>query len=284
MRVVDRFGRASLFQHGPMTGALAKASEWRRSVMTSIRVSLAVSVLVCCGMAQASNPVLLRPLGDDQWGQGGHVNAMNDVFGNGMWQDLRWENINPKDVFSANNDCIFIEGGNSGADKMETFINSNQALIENWVASGGRLLINSAPNVGDGMSLGFGGVQLNYWDGDGAGVAVDLSHPVYDGPYGTAGGFLNGSSWNHASVTGGGISPITLNSGNGNPNLAELPWGGGHVLFGGLTLDFFYSHGSWTQPDSNVYFKNLLAYTCVPTPGAASLLGLAGLAAARRRR
>ncbi len=251
----------------------------------SIRTAALAVILAAGSAAMAGDPVFIRSNVSDLWFQGGQVNAMNDVFGNGNWQDLRFETSNPQSVFDPSTKCIMMEGGNDQADELENYLNSNQALIEGWVQNGGHLIINAAPNEGDGMNLGFGGISLNYPDSDSVGNAVNINHPVYNGPYGQAGASLIGSSWNHASVSGGGISAITTNSGNGNANLAEKAFGSGHLIVGGLTLDFFYSHPSWTQPDSQIYLKNLISYNCtIPAPGSAALLGFAGLAAARRRR
>ena len=46
------------------------------------------------------------------------------------------------------------------AAELETFLTANITLIENWVASGGKLLLNAAPNEGDGMSFGFDGTTF----------------------------------------------------------------------------------------------------------------------------
>lgn len=234
--------------------------------------------------AGAGTPVFIRSNVSDLWYQNGQVDAMNSVFGKGNWQDLRLETSNPKDVFGPGNSCIMMEGGNDQADELNKYIQTNQALIEGWVKGGGRLIINSAPNEGGSFNMGFG-VTLNYWDGDFDSVAVDPNHPVYKGPWGNAGSKLHGDYFNHATVSGKGLSPITVNASNGNYSLAEMDFGAGHVIFGGETLDFFYSHPLWTQPDTKIYLENLISYNCrIPAPGTAGLLGLAGLAAARRRR
>jgi hypothetical protein len=242
----------------------------------------AVAPLAFASAAEA-NIAYLRSTTGKPWGLNGNENAMSSVFG--AWDDLRYELVNPNDVFNASRAFVFMEGGDSTANEMETFFDANQALIEGWVASGGRLLINSAPNEGNGMNYGFGGVSLKYWDGSFWGYAVDMNHAVYTGPYGSPGAALLGDYFAHSSVSGGGAKPITTGD-FGQTLLSELDWGSGHVVFGGLTLPFFWDHPLWTQPDSQDYLQNLIFYASgnIPAPGSAVLLGIAGLVATRRRR
>jgi hypothetical protein len=66
--------------------------------------------------------------------------------------------------------------------------------------------------------------------------------------------------------------------------LAEMGYGSGHLVVGGLTLPFFGPDFGWSANTKELH-RNLFYYTCnVPAPGAGVLLGLAGIAAARRRR
>ena len=212
----------------------------------------------------AADVVYMRSTVGPPWGLSGNETALDTVFGAGQWQDLRYETANAATVFSGSTCFVFMEGGDSNADELEAFLGANQTLIENWVTAGGRLLVNAAPNEGDGMALGFGGVQLVYLDPDSNAVAVNPAHPIFVGPYGPVAANLTGSYFNHASVSGPGISPILRNAGNLNANLAELAYGGGHVVFGGLTLPFFTSHPAWTQPDCTYLHANLLDYAAGP--------------------
>ena len=72
-----------------------------------------------------------------------------------------------------------------------------------------------------------------------------------------------------------------MNDGFGDSVLAELSWGSGGVLVGGMTAPQFHD----PDPDSINLHANIIAYTTtVPAPGALALLGLGGLAFRRRRR
>ena len=112
----------------------------------SIRTAALAVILAAGSAAMAGDPVFIRSNVSDLWFQGGQVNAMNDVFGNGNWQDLRFETSNPQDVFSPDTHCIMMEGGNDQADELEAYLGANQGIIESWVNSGGRQIINAAPN------------------------------------------------------------------------------------------------------------------------------------------
>lgn len=184
---------------------------------------------------------------------------MNGVFGSGNWQDLRFETVSPATLFVPATTFVFLEGGDSTADALEAFLGANQPLIESWVAAGGSLLVNAAPNVGDGMSFGFGGVSLVYPGYSDDGTAVDPGHPIFVGPYGSVAATLHGGLLGHATISGPGILGILKNPTTGNLNLAEMDFGAGHVIFGGLTLPWFNPY--WApQPDATNFQKNLLFY------------------------
>jgi hypothetical protein len=189
------------------------------------------------------------------WGfnSGASSDAMNAVFGSGNWDDLRFETVNAGDLF-ANHDFIYMEGGDQGANEMEAFIQANQAAMESWVSSGGHLLINAAPNEGDGMSYGFG-ISLTYPSLVDMGEAVDTNHPAYDG----VASVIDGSYYGHAIVCPAGMTGITKDEANDNNIVfAEMPYGNGLVEAGGATLPYF---GSWTpQPDASNFVNNLVGY------------------------
>lgn len=101
---------------------------------------------------------------------------------------------------------------------------------------GGSLFLNAAPNEGDGMSYGFGGVALTYPEFPAnPGNAVDPAHPIWLGPALPVALQFTGGSYAHASVSGPALIPHIQDSDGGDPNLAEQGWGCGDVLFGGLT-------------------------------------------------
>lgn len=221
--------------------------------------------------------------GVDPWGMTTNDGAMDMVFGKGNWIKSNFNTWNPKDVFDSGTDCVYIDGSDGGADDLKKFMGNNQALIEDWVKQGHGLFVNAAPNVGGNQSWGFGGVTLNY-PGPGTQIdhldAVDPSHPIWNGPFTPGGTSFDGTGTHHAWITGGGVTNLAKDP-NGNFPLAELKWGSGLVLFGGMTTD-----GWWTtQPGGHNVRANMIQYMCrVPTPGAAGLLAIAGLTASRRRR
>lgn len=193
--------------------------------------------------------------GGPPWGSNSNEDAMNMVFGAGAWDDLRFESVDPDGLFSPAYGFIYLEGSDSDADELEAFLGANQDALEAWVLGGGRLFLNAAPNEGDGMSFGFGGVGLTYVDAGDVGTAVDSGHPIWNGPFLPTATDFSGGSYAHASISNGGIELMQDDNG-GDPHATEMAWGAGRVIFGGLTTDNFWS----PQPESHNLRGNLIAY------------------------
>jgi len=184
----------------------------------------------------------LRADGYSPWGQTVNEEAMDMEFGAGSWSDLRYETVDVDSLFSSQYEFIYLEGGDSNANELETFITNNIASIEAWVDNGGALFLNAAPNEGGSQAWGFGGVTLHYYDfPTDPGHAVDASHTIWNGPFLPTATSFTGGYYAHATVSGPGLVPHILDADGGNPNLAELDWGLGRVMFGGLTTSNFWS-------------------------------------------
>src|ERR1044072_6664518 len=109
----------------------------------------------CAWYIQDSNP----------WGQNFNITAMNNVYGIGNWQQSSYGTANPATVFAPTSCMVFLEGSDGNAVAMDNFITANITTIENWVANGGRLFFNAAPNQGGIMNWGFSGTTLEYYGG-----------------------------------------------------------------------------------------------------------------------
>ncbi len=196
--------------------------------------------------------------GGEPWFTINNSTAMTAVFGTeGIgWTRDYYETIDPLLTFSPENCFIFMEGSDGGALELEAFLDANMATIEGWVASGGKLLINSAPNEGDGMSFGFDGTTLVYDGGASSVTAGDPGHPIFSGPFTPAGTDYTGTGFSHAQVTGTGLSSVIIETGTTDITLGEKAWGAGVVMFGGMTTD------NWHDPDPNAanLRANIFAY------------------------
>ena len=196
--------------------------------------------------------------GFEPWYTTVNTTAMNEVFGVGEWIQEYFETCDPAIVFNDNTNFVFLEGSDGFADELETFLTANMATIETWVNNGGRLLLNAAPNEGDGMDFGFGGVTLTYWGGSSNVHAEDPSHPIFSGPYTPTGLSWTGSSFSHASVSGPDITPLIVDDfAASTVALAEGRYGvDGIVMFGGMTtVNFHYP----TYEATNLFW-NIIEY------------------------
>ena len=192
------------------------------------------------------------------WGETTNEQALDLAFGGGAWDDLRYETVDPDVLFAGGYHFIYLEGGDTNADELGAFLAVNQAAVENWVGSGGTLLLNAAPNEGGAQNWGFGGVTMNYPEGSAeTGSASEPMHPIWNGPFLPCATNFTGSSYAHTTVTVPGGAPLIFNVDNpAGINLAELPFGSGTVIFGGLTTSNFWQ----PQPDALNLRANIITY------------------------
>lgn len=215
-----------------------------------------------CEEVAAGAPAYVRASISEPWGSTSNVTAMDLVFGAALWDAFFFESVDPNALFSADFQFVYLDGSDNGALELAAFMTANQALIETWVNGGGRLFLNSGPNEGGDMDWGFGGVALHSGQYAGNGSAVDVNHPIWNGPFSPVSTNFTGGSYAHAGVAGPNLLPIT-SDGSLDPELAELVWGEGLVMFGGLTTDNFWS----PQPDCHNLRANIIAYVAAGAAG-----------------
>ena len=209
--------------------------------------------------AVLSSSVYIHSTVGNPWGSTSNDTAMDRAFGTSNWQDLRYELVSAASLFSPSNQFIFMEGSDYNAYEMQAFLTTNMAAMQSWVAGGGRLLLNAAPNEGTGMSFGFGAtLSYNYpATATATGIVSNTLHPIFSGPFTPVGQSWTGNSFGHAFVTGTNIQSLIVNSVNGNVVLGEQRFGSGLVLFGGMTTDNYHS----PQPEASNLRANILSYT-----------------------
>ena len=219
---------------------------------------------VCHTGAVAGNGayyILSNTTGGEPWFTVNNSNAMTAVFGTeGVgWTRDYFETMDVGSVFGPDNCFVFLEGSDGHAIELENFLIANISAIESWVSSGGKLLLNAAPNEGDGMSFGFGGTSLfyAYFTSDATADAGAVGHPIFNGPFLPAGTYYTGTSFGHATVTGTGLTNLMVDAFSpSNVVLAEKTWGSGTVLFGGMTTDNWHS----PTPNASNLRANIISY------------------------
>lgn len=217
-------------------------------------------------LAQPTDVYYMRADYDEPWccGWAPYENSnplnLNEVFGPGGWNMQFYEYSDANAIFNQNTCYVFMEGGESHTDMMEWFFSCNQTLIEQWVYDGGSLFINAAPNVGDGLSFGFGDIWLWYpyaWPTDVSQDPAGASHFIWSGPFLPTTTNMFGPAYAHAYVSGSGLTPIITET--YTPDqwvLAEKSWGLGHVFFGGMTTACWH----WPETESVNIRQNMHSY------------------------
>ena len=244
-----------------------------------VRASAVAIGVLAASAANAS--IMYATGGSNPWGQQTNDAAMNTAFGSGNWSKSFGFNTG---LFSGAS-FVFLDGSDSNANQLSSFIASNLTAIESYVSGGGRLFINAAPNVGSSFSLGFG-ANLNYADYSSTATVTTL---------GVAAGLTNGGIatnysggyFSHASVSGADISKL-ISDNNGDIVFGAKQFGAGFVAFGGQTTSNFHSPSF----DSGALRVNELLYVSnaavqgVPEPETLALfaLGLLGVFASLRRK
>jgi hypothetical protein len=225
---------------------------------------------------------------DNPWGAGYTLNnAFNDVFGAGNYQQLGYSGLNAATLFSAANKFIYLEGGDGTESAFNNFINANGAAMTNWVAGGGRLIVNAATwgvtvNTAFGVQLQFSGYPASMYDG----YAVNGGDPLFqDMGYGPTGTHWTGNLFAHNWVVGPASLTKLIVDGANNAVLSEMDWGNGHVMFGGITTDNF--HGP--SAEAQALTRNIIDYgatTATPEPATIALMatGLFAVGVVTRRR
>ena len=165
-----------------------------------------------------------------------NIQHMDSVFGSGSWDDLRFETFDIADVHTYT--FIFMEGGSGNAEGIKDFLADNLRCVEEWVASGGRLLLNAAPTSAGNIDFGFGGVlHLSGYNVDSVNI---VAHPILSGPFQPVSNSFTGLSYFARSVIQepvfDPIIPIIVDSTNSNRFvLAEKTYQNGLVVFGAMT-------------------------------------------------
>lgn len=226
-----------------------------------IMLQLLFLVLIC----QAQNIYYVRQ--QNPWGQD-LSSFLTQAYGAGNYTITDYS-INPATLLTNSTSIIYLEGSDqTNPASLSSFLTSNHSMLEQWVQNGGKLFLNAAPNQGGNMSFGFGGITLEYrtsspnytWSSTAYITSGQLSHLIFNSPA-SVGTSWTGSFFGHAIITGAGFTSLITGDLYNQPGitgtvLAELKYGSGLVLFGGLTTPNF--HGP--QPQANNLFVNILSY------------------------
>lgn len=174
---------------------------------------------------------------EDPFYSSDNIDKMDEVFGEDGWTEEFFDTMEPDDIFNEGTCFVYLEGGAYTALEFKNFLTNNISDIENWVASGGNLILNAAPWEGSNISLGFDGTTLNYPSYVYTAEA-STSFAIFDGPHLPVGDVWYGWWYNfaHAKITGTGLTKLIEDY--YTPSTAVLSfkeWGDGMVLFGGMT-------------------------------------------------
>ncbi|MBS1587263.1 MAG: T9SS type A sorting domain-containing protein [Bacteroidetes bacterium] len=221
----------------------------------AVLVTGLVSLLLLC--SRQANAAAYYVVDSNPWGFTYNNSNMDAVFGSGNWTQGN-SSTPAATIFAPGVNFVFLEAGD-GNSTMATFISNNITTIENWVAAGGRLFMNAAPNYGGNQSWGFGGTTLNYPSFAGTVTTSVPSHQIFTGPATPTATTMSGNSYAHAYISGTGLTSLLYDvafAPDANPVLCYKTWGSGIVFFGGITQPWFHS----PQAEAINVWQNILFY------------------------
>lgn len=225
---------------------------------SDVEVKNAYITVIACGGSCVGNYYYIRSNSGSPWGSTSNETAMDAVFGAGVWTQGFFQTVNPATLFSAATCTIFMDGSDGGATAFETFLTANMTAMENWVAAGGKIFLNSAPNQDNGMNYGFGGTSLVYTGATyPTGNAVVPAHAIFTGPFLPVGVTWSGNWFCHGNIGSFGTSLI---DGSGVVICSEKFWGAGVAVFGSMTT------ANWHTPaiEGQNLRQNILCYISPP--------------------
>jgi hypothetical protein len=205
-----------------------------KNVPLLARIFSLVTLLVLSQFKAEASPYYL--VTSAPWGNPQDVTCMNNVFGVGGWTQGNFTTP-AATVFAPTTPFVMMEGsdGNSG---LPGYITANQTAIENWVAAGGRLFINAAPNYGTNQNWGFSNTQLMYPSYAPSVSTTVPTDQIFIGPYTPTATAFTGNYFAHGYISGTGLTHTLYDnaySPNVRPVLSYKLWGAGIVFFGACT-------------------------------------------------
>lgn len=248
--------------------------------MKNLAIGASTLVMLFGGASAQATTIYATGL-SDPFGNQTNDTAMDTAFGTGNWTKSYGFNMG---LFSGAN-MVFLDGSEYSANQLSSFITANKTSIQDYVANGGHLFINSAPKQGGSFDMGFG-VTLNasmdrefhtpYATITEAGIAAGLS----------AGGIVTNFSdgdFGLAAVSG----PISnLIEGSAGTLFGAMNYGDGFVAFGGQTTANYHR----PYADAKILLVNELRYVAntsavaEPETYAMLLAGLAVMGSVARRK
>ena len=245
----------------------------------SPRFALAlISIIAFLGLA--ATPSYAAPVTADAvlletepgpWDDEFNGKAMAAVFGTG-WEMQQFSQVQADEasggLFASHVRFIWIEGSDSSTEAAQEFIAAHEAQLKAFVARGGGLFINSATN--QSVAVAFDGRTIEKVDSEDftdAAIAVDPSHPIFNGPATPNATVFTGDSFAHGRVTGSGLTSLIVGTENEGPVkdalvLATYTSGTGRVALGSMTVVEFQE----PEEAAKSLRINLIHYLTPPPP------------------
>ncbi len=174
----------------------------------------------------------------DPFSSSDNVDKMDEVFGDGGWIEEYFDTMDPDEIFDEGTCFIYLEGGGSTAIEFATFLTNNGATVENWVASGGNLFLNAAPEEGGNINVGFGSTSFLYPNYIYYAESTEPDFDIISTPYTPVGTDWTGWWYNfaHAKITGTGLTKLIEDYYTPSTAICSFKeWGDGMVVFGTMT-------------------------------------------------